>query len=80
MTLPPPAHLHTQQLTVTHNTHNTHRYDTMQYVRSPTATVGYGMCLGMGGFLLACGGEKVGRHRHTAGCLHRWACGERVTE
>lgn len=52
----------------------------MQYVRSPTATVGYGMCLGMGGFLLACGGEKVGRHRHTAGCLHRWACGERVTE
>jgi hypothetical protein len=32
----------------------------MQYVRSPTATVGYGMCLGMGGFLLACGGEKVG--------------------
>jgi hypothetical protein len=36
-------------------------YDTMQYVRSPTATVGYGMCLGMGGFLLACGGEKVRR-------------------
>jgi hypothetical protein len=31
----------------------------MQYVRSPTATVGYGMCLGMGGFLLCCGGEKA---------------------
>ncbi|KAI8468852.1 MAG: Clp protease-domain-containing protein [Monoraphidium minutum] len=37
-------------------------YDTMQYVRSPTATVGYGMCLGMGGFLLACGGEKGYRY------------------
>ncbi|GBF94594.1 ATP-dependent Clp protease proteolytic subunit [Raphidocelis subcapitata] len=36
-------------------------YDTMQYVRSPTATVGYGMCLGMGGFLLACGGEKAAK-------------------
>lgn len=35
-------------------------YDTMQYVRSPTATVCYGMCLGMGGFLLTAGGEKVG--------------------
>ena len=34
----------------------------MQYVRSPTATVGYGMCLGMGGFLLACGGEKGYRY------------------
>ena len=34
-------------------------YDTMQYVRSPTATVCYGMCLGMGGFLLTAGGEKV---------------------
>jgi hypothetical protein len=36
-------------------------YDTMQYVRSPTATVCYGMCLGMGGFLLTAGGEKVSR-------------------
>jgi hypothetical protein len=34
-------------------------YDSMQYVRSPTATVCYGMCLGMGGFLLTAGGEKV---------------------
>ena len=34
-------------------------YDTMQYVRSPTATVCYGLCLGMGGFLLTAGGEKV---------------------
>ncbi len=34
-------------------------YDTMQYVRSKTATVCYGMCLGMGGFLLTAGGEKV---------------------
>lgn len=33
-------------------------YDTMQYVRSKTATVCYGMCLGMGGFLLTAGGEK----------------------
>jgi ATP-dependent Clp protease protease subunit len=39
-------------------------YDTMQYVRSPTATVCYGMCLGMGGFLLTAGGEKVGGARH----------------
>lgn len=37
-------------------------YDTMQYVRSKTATVCYGLCLGMGGFLLATGGEKVGMH------------------
>lgn len=36
-------------------------HDTMQYVRSKTATVCYGMCLGMGGFLLTAGGEKVGR-------------------
>lgn len=43
-------------------------YDTMQYVRSPTATVCYGMCLGMGGFLLTAGGEKVsaGWCRHTS--------------
>jgi ATP-dependent protease ClpP protease subunit len=34
-------------------------YDTMQYIRSKTATVCYGMCLGMGGFLLTSGGEKV---------------------
>jgi ATP-dependent Clp protease protease subunit len=34
-------------------------YDTMQYMRSKTATVCYGMCLGMGGFLLTAGGEKV---------------------
>jgi ATP-dependent protease ClpP protease subunit len=34
-------------------------YDTMQYVRSKTATVCYGQALGMGGFLLAAGGEKV---------------------
>lgn len=34
-------------------------YDTMQYVRSKTATVCYGLCLGMGGFLLTAGGEKV---------------------
>jgi len=40
-------------------------YDTMQYVRSPTATVCYGMCLGMGGFLLTAGGEKVGGGQHT---------------
>lgn len=33
-------------------------YDTMQYVRSKTATVCYGVCLGMGGFLLTAGGEK----------------------
>ncbi|KAG2435689.1 hypothetical protein HXX76_006889 [Chlamydomonas incerta] len=33
-------------------------YDTMQYVRSKTATVCYGLCLGMGGFLLTAGGEK----------------------
>ncbi|GIL92696.1 hypothetical protein Vretimale_19423 [Volvox reticuliferus] len=33
-------------------------YDTMQYVRSKTATVCYGLCLGMGGFLLTTGGEK----------------------
>ncbi|KAF8072412.1 CLPR2 [Scenedesmus sp. PABB004] len=37
-------------------------YDTMQYVRSPTATVAYGMCLGMGGFLLTAGGEKGYRY------------------
>ncbi|WIA08088.1 hypothetical protein OEZ85_007551 [Tetradesmus obliquus] len=37
-------------------------YDTMQYVRSPTATVCYGMCLGMGGFLLTAGGEKGYRY------------------
>lgn len=44
-------------------------YDTMQYVRSPTATVCYGMCLGMGGFLLTAGGEKVRAdllHVHTS--------------
>ena len=35
-------------------------FDTMQYMRSKTATVCYGMCLGMGGFLLTAGGEKVG--------------------
>ena len=34
-------------------------YDTMQYIRSKTATVCYGLCLGMGGFLLTAGGEKV---------------------
>ncbi len=34
-------------------------YDTMQYMRSKTATVCYGQCLGMGGFLLTAGGEKV---------------------
>ena len=34
-------------------------YDTMKYVRSKTATVCYGLCLGMGGFLLTAGGEKV---------------------
>ena len=34
-------------------------YDTMQYMRSKTATVCYGLCLGMGGFLLTAGGEKV---------------------
>jgi len=33
-------------------------YDTMQYMRSKTATVCYGLCLGMGGFLLTAGGEK----------------------
>lgn len=33
-------------------------YDTMKYVRSPTATVCYGLCLGMGGFLLTAGGDK----------------------
>lgn len=37
-------------------------YDTMQYMRSPTATVCYGSCLGMGGFLLAAGGEKGYRY------------------
>lgn len=37
-------------------------YDTMQYVRSPTATVCYGLCLGMGGFLLTAGGEKGYRY------------------
>lgn len=37
-------------------------YDTMQYVRSKTATVCYGMCLGMGGFLLTAGGEKNYRY------------------
>lgn len=37
-------------------------YDTMQYVRSKTATVCYGMCLGMGGFLLTAGGEKGYRY------------------
>ncbi len=36
-------------------------YDTMKYMRSKTATVCYGLCLGMGGFLLTAGGEKVGR-------------------
>ncbi len=41
-------------------------YDTMQYVRSKTATVCYGMCLGMGGFLLTAGGEKVRRRRRLA--------------
>lgn len=34
-------------------------YDTMKYLKSPTATVCYGLCLGMGGFLLTAGGEKV---------------------
>lgn len=43
-------------------------YDTMQYVRSPTATVCYGMCLGMGGFLLTAGGEKVSKRG--AGAFH----------
>jgi ATP-dependent Clp protease protease subunit len=38
-------------------------YDTMQYVRSKTATVCYGLCLGMGGFLLTAGGEKVRERR-----------------
>eukprot|EP00798_Chlamydomonas_sp_ICE-L_P016476 gene16476-22698_t len=33
-------------------------FDTMQYIRSKTATVCYGNCLGMGGFLLTAGGEK----------------------
>lgn len=37
-------------------------YDTMQYVRSKTGTVCYGLCLGMGGFLLAAGGEKGYRY------------------
>lgn len=37
-------------------------YDTMQYVRSKTATVCYGLCLGMGGFLLTAGGEKGYRY------------------
>jgi len=49
-------------------------YDTMQYVRSKTATVCYGMCLGMGGFLLTAGGEKVSAARKA------WAasCSQRV--
>jgi len=33
-------------------------YDTLKYIRSPTATVCYGQCLGMGGFLLAAAGDK----------------------
>lgn len=37
-------------------------YDTMQYMRSKTATVCYGQCLGMGGFLLTAGGEKGYRY------------------
>mmetsp|Transcript_17134 Transcript_17134/g.36988 ORF Transcript_17134/g.36988 Transcript_17134/m.36988 type:complete len:271 (+) Transcript_17134:28-840(+) len=37
-------------------------YDTMQYIRSKTATVCYGLCLGMGGFLLTAGGEKGYRY------------------
>lgn len=37
-------------------------YDTMQYMRSKTATVCYGLCLGMGGFLLTAGGEKGYRY------------------
>lgn len=37
-------------------------YDTMKYMRSPTATVCYGLCLGMGGFLLTAGGEKGYRY------------------
>lgn len=37
-------------------------YDTLKYIRSPTATVCYGQCLGMGGFLLAAGGEKGYRY------------------
>lgn len=36
-------------------------YDTMKYVKSQFATVGFGACMGMPGFLLAVG-EKV-RHR-----------------
>lgn len=34
-------------------------YDTMKYVKSQFATVGFGACMGMPGFLLAVG-EKVG--------------------
>lgn len=52
--------LPTCQLLVLQVTPTLALYDTMQYVRSPTATVCYGMCLGMGGFLLTAGGEKVG--------------------
>lgn len=49
-------------------------YDTMQYVRSKTATVCYGMCLGMGGFLLTAGGEKVRGGQAQEGVLPTGCC------
>jgi ATP-dependent Clp protease protease subunit len=47
-------------------------YDTLKYIRSPTATVCYGQCLGMGGFLLAAGGERGYRYAmpHSILMLH----------